>query len=201
LFLSRLPVIIVAIIFFLLAVSVQLAYWKYITGNWIHYSYEGEGFNFISPKIYKGLFSYRKGWLVYTPLVFIGLMGLPALRRLHPKMTPMMVVYLIINCYIVFSWVQWTYGGGFGCRALVESLVVVAFPLAALLQRALIWQRPFRKLIQSLLFLCILLNLWQSYQFSRGIIPPDSNTKHYYWSTFLKLENDGREWPPRPPGN
>lgn len=54
-----------------LIVFLQLSYWKYSTGNWIHFSYEEEGFNFRKPEIINGLFSYRKGWLVYLSLIHI----------------------------------------------------------------------------------------------------------------------------------
>ena len=48
-----------------LVASIQLFYWHYTTGYFLHYSYQGEGFDFFHPKILDGLFSYRKGWFVY----------------------------------------------------------------------------------------------------------------------------------------
>ena len=60
---------------FCLVAFVQFSYWKLITGHWLVYSYDGERFDFLHPNIVNGLFSYRKGWFLYTPLALIGLSG------------------------------------------------------------------------------------------------------------------------------
>ena len=59
----------IMLLFALLAVSPQLMYWKYVTGNWIVYSYNEEGFFFNDPQFMNGLFSFRKGWLLYIQSV------------------------------------------------------------------------------------------------------------------------------------
>jgi len=182
--------VLAAIGIFLLVVSLQIGYWKFVTGHWIYYSYEGEGFNFTNPSIVDGLLSYRKGWFVYTPLAFLSLWGFRALGKIYPRLPLLLVFYLAVNIYVIFSWSQWSYGGGFGSRPFIEAYVVIAFPLAALLQWALHSGKLFRTLFITFFFSCIALNIWQSYQFSRGIIPPDNNTRAYYWKVFLKAEND-----------
>ena len=60
--------ILITLVVFISIVFVQFGYWRYITGHWLFYSYIDEGFNFLHPHIVKGLFSYRKGWFVYTVL-------------------------------------------------------------------------------------------------------------------------------------
>ena len=56
----------------------QLLYWKYSTGQFFFYSYQnpGEGLDFLNPHTINFLFSFRKGWLLYTPLMGFALWGL-----------------------------------------------------------------------------------------------------------------------------
>lgn len=53
----------------------QMIYWHSITGRYIFYSYVGEHFFFSDPRIWQGLFSFRKGWLLYTPIGIFMLTG------------------------------------------------------------------------------------------------------------------------------
>ena len=47
----------------------QFYYWKAQTGNWWVDVYQGENLFFEQPLFGKVLFSYRSGWLLYTPLM------------------------------------------------------------------------------------------------------------------------------------
>jgi len=173
------------VVFVILAL--QLTYWKYITGRWIYFSYEEEGFNFLQPEIWKGLFSYRKGWLLYTPLAAVALAGILVLRKSHPRLFLPIVIYLLVNIYTVFSWHQWYYGGSFGCRALIESYVVLALPLAYSVK----WIKSSGYLVKTagtlVISLFVVLNVWQTYQFSLGTLPTDHINREFYWKVFLKL--------------
>jgi len=120
---QALPLLASLFIFFLV-VMIQCRYWKYVTGHWIHFSYEDEGFNFLSPQVWRGLFSYQKGWFIYTPVAFLGVAGLILLARKYKRLAAIITVYLAVNIYIVFSWYYWSYAGSFGCRPLWIGLVV-----------------------------------------------------------------------------
>jgi len=45
--------IIGAVIVVILVGCIQLIYWKYVGGDWIIYSYEDQGFNWLKPYIYE----------------------------------------------------------------------------------------------------------------------------------------------------
>lgn len=168
---------------------IQLSYWKYITGHWLIYSYQGEYFNFSDPRIIDGLFSYRKGWFVYTPLAFIAAIGFLFLRKEYAKTLPALLSTMIVTIYVVFSWENWYYGGSFGCRALIEFFAVMAFPLAALINY-LLGKGAIIKMGTAILLLAIIsLNLWQTFQFDKGVIPWDKNTKEHYRKLFFKLDH------------
>jgi len=59
----------------LLVFGLQIIYWKSVTGDLLYYSYGDEGFFFLHPHILDGLLSYRKGWLIYTPVMLFALFG------------------------------------------------------------------------------------------------------------------------------
>lgn len=186
---QQIPALAVSLILFISVVFVQLAYLKYMSGSWFHFSYEEEGFNFYSPQIINGLFSYRKGWFIYTPLALAAVSGIIPLAKKHRQMAVLISVYLGLTLYLVFSWHAWSYGGSFGCRPMIESLAILALPLGALLhvvyhQRSKLLRTGFSVLVIAF----VLLNAFQSYQIMYSIIPWDNNNGAYYWRTFGKLE-------------
>ncbi len=177
-----------ALLIFLSVALLQLAYWKYSSGQWIYYSYKGEGFDLLHSKVWKGLFSYRKGWFVYTPVAFIALTaGLPVLWYKNKKVLPALIVFFILLIYVIFSWKNWWYGGSFGCRPLVESLAVLSIPLAALIERILSWKSILPGIVSFIVLAgCLVLNIFQAYQFSINIIHYDRMSRAYYWRVFGK---------------
>ncbi|MBV6439355.1 MAG: hypothetical protein EPGJADBJ_00994 [Saprospiraceae bacterium] len=62
-------------------IFLQLAYWKYATGEWIVYSYQEQGFNWLRPHLSDVLFSARAGWLVYSPMMAFAVAGMFFLWR------------------------------------------------------------------------------------------------------------------------
>jgi 4-amino-4-deoxy-L-arabinose transferase-like glycosyltransferase len=85
-----------------LGILPQLIYWKAATGDWIYYSYKEEGFFLSDPQFLKGLFSFRKGWLIYTPLMILGLIGLIPLYKKHKALAIPTIVILPIYMYVIF---------------------------------------------------------------------------------------------------
>lgn len=161
----------------------QLAYWKYITGQWIYYSYGNETFFWKNPHIVEGLFGFRKGWFIYTPAMFLACIGIFYLRKyVRPLFLPVLV-FLPLFCYIMFSWWAWWYGGSFGQRTFVDTYGLMAFPLAGIV--AQVSQKKIIKYILSLCFaFLIVLNFFQSWQKTKGLIHWDSMTRTAYFMEF-----------------
>ena len=88
-----------------------------------------------------------------------------------------------MKVYATFSWAAWWYGGGFSARPLVSLYPLLALPLAALLAGAGRGRRPWRAVVS----LCILLNLWQTYQYAAGVIYFDKYTAELYFRNFFHL--------------
>lgn len=170
----------------------QLLYWKAVTGNFIYYSYRDEGFFFSNPQIYRGLFSYRNGWLTYTPLMIFALIGIFMLLKKHKEFFVPILLFSIINTYIILSWWCWWYVG-FGNRAFVESYALLSIPLATFIS----W--VFSKKILKSIFIPVIaflvfLNSFMVWQFNNGMGHYDSMTKEAYWKYFLKVDRSGKIW-------
>jgi hypothetical protein len=158
----------------------QLIYWKINSGHWLVYSYLGEPFFFNRPQIINGLFSYRKGWLIYTPVMIFALAGILMMAGKLKRWRFPVVAATLLNLYIVFSWWCWWYGGSFSARALVEFYVVLAFPLGAFYRW--IFKRHMVLKISTLLLLgfFIWLNIFQSKQYRTSLLHWDSMSEKAY---------------------
>ncbi len=165
----------------------QLLYWKIQTGQIFYDSYGEEGFFFNSPRIIEGLFSFRKGWFIYTPIMLVATAGFFILRKLAKRTFIAIVIFMVLNVYVIFSWWSWWYGGSFGARPLIESLVFMAFPLAAGVQ----WAFSRKLIIKISLFFVLsaftILSVFQTLQYYNGAIHWDSMTRESYIKAFGRL--------------
>jgi hypothetical protein len=167
----------------------QLLYWKYSSGHWLFYSYNnaGEGFDFTHPYIKEVLFSFRKGWLIYTPVMIFALAGFASLYRMNRSFFYCILVYFFANLFIVSSWTCWWYAGGsYSQRALLSSYVVLIIPTGYFLQSMRSWNRLWRISIYSVISFLLVLNLFQTWQWAHGIIDRTRMTQAYYFATFGK---------------
>lgn len=118
---------------FLLFILPQLIYWKFLSGSFLFYSYEEEGFKYWNnPQIAKVLFSPNNGLLVYSPAYLLALAGMilmivkkEADRWLVPAIT-------LVLLYMVSSWHSFHFGCSFGQRSFVEFLALFSLPMAFL---------------------------------------------------------------------
>jgi hypothetical protein len=145
-------------------------------------------FFWLQPQFINVLFSYRKGWLVYSPLMLLSLLGFIILFKKNKPLFLGIIIYFLINLYLISSWWDWAYGGAFGMRALVQVSAILIIPLAYFIQ----WFFEVVKLkylkfagAVVVLFFCFL-NVLQSNLYKHGIISYDGMTKESYWFTFLK---------------
>jgi hypothetical protein len=165
--------------------SLQFFYWHAVSGHWTVDAYPGEFFNFGHPHILEGLFSFRKGWLLYTPLMTLALAGTWWLRRYVPAALGPVLVLLPVLLWVTFSWEQWWYGGGFSARPLISIYPLLALPLASLLAAGSSWGGWRWASLQGLVVVGILLNLWQSWQWNGGIIDSENETQQHYIERFF----------------
>lgn len=167
----------------LLPLLPQLLYWKATTGHFLYYSYRSEGFNWTDPHVLDGLLSYRRGWLVWSPLVVLGLVGLAMMYvdRSWRALAWPVIAFFPPALYAIFSWWQWWYGGGFGSRPMVDTLPLLALPIAVLFQKAAQRHLALGALVALITLAGIRLNLFQQHQYLQTIVHWDSMTKERYW--------------------
>jgi hypothetical protein len=177
--------------------SCQVIYWKIYSGQLIYYSYRnpGEGFEFLWPYTLKFLFSFRKGWLIYTPVMIFAIYGLFILYKNNRGIFYSVFVFFIINLYIVSSWSCWWYAQSFGQRAMIQSYAVLSIPLGYSIVKVA-GANIFKKILLSLTIAALLfLNLFQYWQLRKNILSLDRMTFDYYVKTFgkLKINPEDRE--------
>jgi len=180
---------------FLLVWMPQFVYWKAITGNFLYYSYTKETFFFGNPQILNGLFSYRKGWFIYTPMMFLAVIGVPFLYRKMKELSWAVSAFIVLNTYVVLSWWCWWYGGGFGQRAMIDSYLILAIPFAVLLTTARQSGKYLYSTLRIITVILILHNQFEIEQYKYGSINYDGMTKEAYWNSFGKLRPKSDFWP------
>lgn len=169
--------------------------WKIQTGNWVVYSYGEEGFDFAHPHFVDFIFSYLKGWLVYTPLALMGLLiGFFFLYKRDQRQFFIGLVFHFVSIYVFSSWWCWYYGAGMGQRVMIDHYILLGFLLALILER-LAEKKVLKMTFLTLAVLCIGLNLAQAYQIGNGILTGGSATKQQYWENFLVFEKRARVYP------
>jgi len=168
--------------------SIQLLYWKLASGDWVVYSYEDQGFSWLSPHIDRGVFSFRAGWLVYTPMMAFAILGFWPLYRKCRSIFWAILLFFALFLYVTFAWDIWWYGGSLGQRAMVQSYAILAFPMAAFVSIAL------RELSSRVVFLAFALffsyyNIWLTHQAHKGgMLEPGFMTRAYFWRIFLRYD-------------
>lgn len=155
--------------------SIQLLYWKYATGSWLVYSYGGQEFSWKHPHFADYLFSFRCGWLIYTPLMILPFLGIPFIVKRKIQTVP---ILLFILCYTwtVCAWDIWWYGG----RAMIQGYVAYLFLLAALIEfvRSNRWARL---IFFSIAFFFSYLNIWWLHGcHNGGYVYVNDMTEAYY---------------------
>ena len=139
---SHLPHYLLAAGFFILVTGIQLVYWKWVSGEWLVYSYQEEKLLFTRPFIYKCLLRFRKGWFIYTPLMLLIIPGYYWLYRKRRELFWTSFIFGMLFMYLCFSWSIWWYAGSIGQRAMVQAYPVLALPFAAAVEMILQKKNP-----------------------------------------------------------
>ncbi len=170
----------------LLVCSVQLIFYYQATGNLFVYSYGGESFEFTEPHIIDFLFSYKKGWFVYTPLALISILGTIVWLKHDRTIALYYLGFILLVIYVLSSWWNWWYGGSFSSRVMVDYLIFCAIPLGLLLTHVRKSRWVF--LIYPACLACLVLCQIQTYQYRYFIIHWENMDKVQYWDAFLRFD-------------
>lgn len=164
--------------------SLQLIYWKYTSGHWFSFNHT-EGFDFFHPFTWKVLFSYKKGWLLYTPVMLLAITGFVALYKRQKSLFIPFLLFFLANLWFISSWECWWYAGTFGQRPFVQSYGLMAIPLGFFLQSSFA-KNATKYVVCALAGFFLLLNQFQTWQINHDILSRELMTKEYYWKIFGK---------------
>ncbi|MES2514368.1 MAG: hypothetical protein V4580_09490 [Bacteroidota bacterium] len=186
-------ILLVGFLLFALPIMPQLVYWKIHSGSFLFFSYgNNEGFFWTDPKLMNVLFSFKKGWLIYTPVMIFSVIGFSFMFRKNKILFYPTLFYFLINVYVVCSWWDWAYGGSFGMRAFIHCYAVLIMPLAYFIDGVIgLYKKSMAKtaLVYGFallgLFFCTL-NIFQSNLYKHHIIHWDGMTREAYMFTFFK---------------
>jgi hypothetical protein len=174
-----------------IAVNVpQLLYWHTMSGHWVYDSYPNEKFDFLHPHILLGLFSFNNGWLTYTPVMGLAVIGIGLLWRQRREWFWLLITYLPLHLFISYSWWCWWYMDGVGSRTMVQAYPVLTLPLGVCLHA--LWQRGQLVRVATTLAVtfCIALVMFQAWQLRQGIYITEYMTSRYYGTIFGKTHLD-----------
>lgn len=170
-----------AILFGLLGVLPQLIYWKMTAGTFIHDV--GSSWRFLTP-FFRVLFGWETGWFIYTPVTILFIAGFFYLKNTPYRRS--VIIFCLLNIWIVISWADWKYGATYSTRALVQSYPIFALPLTAVVARIL--QHRWKYLLYPVGAYLIFVNFFQLGQYNSGVLHSrDMNRKFY---SRIYLNND-----------
>lgn len=166
----------------LLPLLLQMMYWKSISGKYLFFSYENESFFWNRPMIFHYLFSFRKGWFIYCPIMFFSILGLFFFKE-KKKLFLFTGIVLLLIIYIHSCWWCWWFGGCFGARSMIDLYPIVFLPFLAFSHyvfRQKIW---IRFAYMLLLVFFMRLGFIQNKQYINGVLHWDSMS----WKAYQRL--------------
>jgi len=158
---------------FFIILSFQLFIWKWQSGHWFFWPYNGEGLNWLHPKIWETLFSFRTGLFVHTPLILISALASWCVFKKNGFQFTVWWLYFVLNIYIIGSWWCWDYETPFGHRPFTEHLFFLVLPIFYLNE----WKPKFTLAIISL---CAALGIVRYIEYTSGYMINQRFTKENY---------------------
>ena len=165
--------VVLAVVGGLLGILPQLLYWKFANGSFLYDV--GSKWEFFAPH-WQVLFGGNKGWFIYTPITVFFIIGMFFMKK-FPFRWPVLV-FCLLNIWIIIAWDDWRYGGSYSTRALSQSYPVFALAIAAFIDsvRTTRWRGAFY-IVGAYL---TTVNLFQLRQYNTGILHYyDMNWKYY----------------------
>ena len=170
--------IIICVVFGLLGILPQLIYWKIASGSLIYDV--GSKWYFLNPW-FRVLFGFENGWFIYTPVTILFILGFFFMKKFPFKKS--VIIFSLLNIWIVMAWSDWKYGATYSTRALVQSYPVFALSLAAIIE--FILQKKWKWLFYAVAVYLIFVNIFQIGQYGTTTLHYRDMNRQYYASIYL----------------
>jgi hypothetical protein len=162
----------------------QIIYWYTVGGSLFIPNLHTEKIVLTDPNLIDFLFSYRKGWLVYSPAFLLLIPGFFYLFIKNRTLFWGSITASFSYIYVMSSWECWWYASSFGSRVMTDIYPLLAVPLLFLIKETVKLRSKIGLALISVIV--IALNLFQSHQVELGLISGDRMTKEHYWYIFGK---------------
>jgi hypothetical protein len=124
----------------------QMAAWRVLYGDWVLLDppHGADFLRLFRPFVLETLFSSRHGLLWWTPILWLGFLGLLPLARRRPALARPLLLPVALMTYVNMCSGDWWAGGSFSNRRFDSLLPILALGLAASFEvaRALVARRP-----------------------------------------------------------
>lgn len=168
-----------------IAVLPQLFYWKLASGGWLYWAYDdpGSSIDFYNPRFLWVLFSFRKGFFIYAPVMIFSIIGFYFLFR---KKKEIFIPLLLVSLFHIYLIACFSSLVAYGWRAFIELYAVLVIPLAFFIDALQNSKRWVRFPVYTLIFALTVINIMQAWQIKVEIIDGYRMTREYYFRVFLK---------------
>jgi len=174
------------------AVLPQIIYWKIVTNSFLYQGYDNpaEGLDILNPHTINFLFSFRKGWFTYTPIMLFAMVGFYIMHQQKVKNTNALMVFSIINIFLLSTWTCWWYAASYGQRTMVDTYALLAIPLGFFIENVKSKSVKKQFLFASLAIALLAINIFRMWQFDNYIINYDRETKQHFLATLFATNID-----------
>lgn len=168
---------------FIVPMLPQFIYWKKYAGSFMYYSYNDQGFAWKPEHIYEGLFGFNNGWLAYSPMMILSVIGLFFIRKSKPFFLSVLLVF-VPYVLLIYSWWCYTYINGFGSRPMIHIYPLLALPMAVVIEWILDkkWRLAFLPIIAFLVWVSFSMSMHQGY----GNLHSEESNRIYNQSLLFK---------------
>ena len=164
----------------------QIAYWWIIGGEPFVPNLHSEDIILSDPNISDFLFSYKKGWLLYSPVFLLSIHGFVVIYKRNKALFWASLIFLPLYIWVMSSWECWWYAQSYGSRVMVDIYPVLAILIGMSISA---WKHHVVKTIgYTFLIACSLLSMIQTHQGLKGYLSFENMTKQHYWYIFGQID-------------
>jgi hypothetical protein len=130
------PLMLLSVSSSLIMPFILFSLYKISTGNFLLYSYDKEGFDFLHPHFFEFLFDYDNGVFLYMPILMLPFLFVFIWINSENRIFALgVLITLLITMYIHSSWWCWSYAFSFGARTMLDFMSLFGVLLAFILNQ------------------------------------------------------------------
>jgi hypothetical protein len=145
--------------------------WKISPGEipFLSFNLPGVFYSF-SSWLWMDLFSFDHGWFIYTPIMIFAFIGFHFLSEKHRPIFYAVYILIILDIFLETSWSKLGTTPVFGQIAFIPVYALLTIPAASFFRMILEGRKIPAILLSLVVAFFLFLNIFQSWQFSQGII-------------------------------